>query len=174
MSLCVHRCSYVIEDENKQEEQAAGLYWDSQPSLKVAARLLELSPDPPKGLLRGGGEAESPSRHAPKPFIQPLLQFLRVFLHACNSFMINKLDERKRRPTRRHSGAAGCHGDCVFTSLRIRSRPPVSTVTLFGSPAPEPVRRRGSAEADPFGRPNLPDLHAVVGIWAVHGSGFKM
>lgn len=29
MSFCINRCSYVIEDENKQEEQAAGLYCDS-------------------------------------------------------------------------------------------------------------------------------------------------
>lgn len=44
--FCINRCSYVIEDENKQEEQAAGLYCDSQPLYKVTAFLLELTCDP--------------------------------------------------------------------------------------------------------------------------------
>lgn len=46
MSFCVHRCRYVIEDENKQEEQAAGLYRDSQTLLKVTAFLSDFTSDP--------------------------------------------------------------------------------------------------------------------------------
>lgn len=46
MSFCINRCSYVIEDENKQEEQAAGLYCDSQALYKVTAFLWEFTPDP--------------------------------------------------------------------------------------------------------------------------------
>lgn len=42
MSFCINRCSYVIEDENKQEEQAAGLYCDSSPIHKIRAFLLDL------------------------------------------------------------------------------------------------------------------------------------
>lgn len=46
MSFCINRCSYVIEDENKQEEQAAGLYCGSQLLYKVTAFLLEFTSDP--------------------------------------------------------------------------------------------------------------------------------